>query len=351
MSNTNDRGDCPKICWGLAALASLLTFVLLLAVAEWGFFASLVVAVVLLVGLGVLLNRFLCGAPAVPAQRPAGAGASQGRVAKSGATGTVAAATAARVDTHPVEPDPAVAPEAQGSPDPQAAAVADTPPVAEERPRVAPSAALAGEAELAERKGEWRYAGAETASRPDPTSEPVQTPEPVIEAMPEPVAPPPAEPVIEIPEDAGPRVLPSTPLAGQADLASRKGTWVYTAPAAEPAPAPAPVGEDYDKDGIFEGKDEGEKPAMLDGPRAGGADDLKQVKGIGPKLEKLCNTLGIYHFDQIANWTDQEIAWVDANLEGFKGRVSRDQWVAQAKVLAEGGQTEFSSRVKGGDVY
>lgn len=41
----------------------------------------------------------------------------------------------------------------------------------------------------------------------------------------------------------------------------------------------------------------------------------------------------------------------DANLEGFKGRVSRDQWVAQAKILASGGDTEFASRVKGGDVY
>ena len=75
------------------------------------------------------------------------------------------------------------------------------------------------------------------------------------------------------------------------------------------------------------------------------------IKGIGPKLEELCNSLGFYHFDQIAAWSAQEVAWVDANLEGFKGRVSRDQWVAQAKILASGGDTEFASRVKGGDVY
>jgi len=80
----------------------------------------------------------------------------------------------------------------------------------------------------------------------------------------------------------------------------------------------------------------GRKPAMLDGPRAGKPDDLKRIKGIGPKLEKLCNALGFYHFDQIAAWSDDEIAWVDANLEGFKGRVSRDGWVAQAKALASG---------------
>ena len=61
--------------------------------------------------------------------------------------------------------------------------------------------------------------------------------------------------------------------------------------------------------------------------------------------------MGVYHFDQVASWSADEIAWVDANLEGFKGRVSRDNWVDQAKLLASGGETEFSKRVEGGDVY
>lgn len=108
---------------------------------------------------------------------------------------------------------------------------------------------------------------------------------------------------------------------------------------------------DYDGDGVVEGKDEGTKPTTLAGPRDGGADDLKMIKGIGPKLEKLCNSLGFYHFDQIAAWSADEVAWVDANLEGFKGRVSRDEWVAQARTLASGGETEFSKRVEDGDVY
>ncbi|MEM9795128.1 MAG: NADH-quinone oxidoreductase subunit E [Pseudomonadota bacterium] len=94
-----------------------------------------------------------------------------------------------------------------------------------------------------------------------------------------------------------------------------------------------------------------DRPAALDAPRDGAADDLKQIRGIGPKLEKLCNRLGFWHFDQIANWSEAEVAWVDANLEGFKGRVTRDEWVKQAKLLAEGGETDFSSRVKKGDVY
>ena len=108
---------------------------------------------------------------------------------------------------------------------------------------------------------------------------------------------------------------------------------------------------DYDGDGIIEGKNEGTRPAALDGPRGGKADNLKEIKGVGPKMEKLCNSLGFYHFDQIAAWTPDEVAWVDANLEGFKGRVTRDTWVAQAKILAAGGETEFSKKVDKGGVY
>jgi predicted flap endonuclease-1-like 5' DNA nuclease len=78
------------------------------------------------------------------------------------------------------------------------------------------------------------------------------------------------------------------------------------------------------------------RPAALDGPRGGKADDLKLIKGVGPKLEILCNKLGFWHFDQIANWTPAEVAWVDDNLEGFKGRVSRDEWIVQARDLAAG---------------
>ena len=78
------------------------------------------------------------------------------------------------------------------------------------------------------------------------------------------------------------------------------------------------------------------KPASLDAPRGGKPDDLKLIKGVGPVLEELCHKLGYYHFDQVANWTAAEIAWVDENLEGFKGRVTRDEWVVQARDLAAG---------------
>ena len=93
------------------------------------------------------------------------------------------------------------------------------------------------------------------------------------------------------------------------------------------------------------------KPEMLKKARAGGPDDLKMIKGVGPKLEQLLHKLGVFHFDQVSSWRKKEVEWVDENLEGFKGRVSRDEWVKQAKVLAKGGTTEFSSRVKKGGIY
>lgn len=108
---------------------------------------------------------------------------------------------------------------------------------------------------------------------------------------------------------------------------------------------------DYDKDGVSEGTAEGSRPEALSGPRGGKADNLKEIKGVGPKMEKMLQGMGFYHFDQIAAWTSNEVAWVDANLEGFKGRVTRDEWVKQAKILATGGETEFSKRVDDGDVY
>jgi len=103
------------------------------------------------------------------------------------------------------------------------------------------------------------------------------------------------------------------------------------APKAEAAkPAPKAEAEAKEEDEV----DVGTKPKGMSAAREGGPDDLKQIKGVGPKLEDLLHSKGFYHFDQIADWTDDEVAWVDENLVGFKGRVSRDDWVAQAKTLA-----------------
>ena len=76
------------------------------------------------------------------------------------------------------------------------------------------------------------------------------------------------------------------------------------------------------------------KPGTMTAPRKGVADDLKLISGVGPKLEGVLNELGFWHFDQIAKWTPEEIAWVDARLK-FKGRIARDNWMAQAAELAK----------------
>ncbi|WP_299484016.1 NADH-quinone oxidoreductase subunit E [uncultured Roseibium sp.] len=90
-------------------------------------------------------------------------------------------------------------------------------------------------------------------------------------------------------------------------------------------------------------------PETLTGPREGKADDLKKLKGVGPKLEATLHELGFYHFDQVANWGPAEVAWVDSRLK-FKGRIERDGWIEQAKILAAGEDTEFSKRVDAGEV-
>jgi NADH-quinone oxidoreductase subunit E len=102
------------------------------------------------------------------------------------------------------------------------------------------------------------------------------------------------------------------------------------APVAEPAPVVTKPAAKPAKKAVAKGPS---RPAGLEAPRAGKADDLKRISGIGPKLEMVLNDLGIYHFDQISAWSRAEIDWIDDYLQ-FKGRVDRDQWIWQAKKLA-----------------
>lgn len=63
------------------------------------------------------------------------------------------------------------------------------------------------------------------------------------------------------------------------------------------------------------------------------ADDLKLIRGVGPRLEKLLNEAGVYQFAQIAGFTDSDFAWLDTQLSTFKGRALRDKWREQAAEL------------------
>ncbi len=92
------------------------------------------------------------------------------------------------------------------------------------------------------------------------------------------------------------------------------------------------------------------EPETLRGARNGQPDDLKLLKGVGPKLEQTLNELGFYHYDQIAAWTPEHVVWVDARLK-FKGRIERDGWIEQAAKLAAGEETEFAKRAKKDGIY
>jgi len=72
-------------------------------------------------------------------------------------------------------------------------------------------------------------------------------------------------------------------------------------------------------------------------------DDLKQISGVGPKLEKVLHELGIYTFVQISEFTEDNIQWLD-NYLAFQGRIKRDNWIGQASSLKEGKETAFSTR-------
>ena len=72
---------------------------------------------------------------------------------------------------------------------------------------------------------------------------------------------------------------------------------------------------------------------LLTEAREGGADDLKKISGVGPKLEGLLHENGVFHFDQIAAWGPAEVAYMDDKLS-FKGRIERDNWIEQASGFA-----------------
>jgi NADH-quinone oxidoreductase subunit E len=144
----------------------------------------------------------------------------------------------------------------------------------------------------------------------------------------------------QTPPAPAPEAPAAKPVAKQVEEAA-KAEAPKAAPVQEEKPAPTKAPE---------GEVEEAAPELLSGAREGGADDLKRIKGVGPKLEQTLNELGFYHFDQIAAWTEAEIQWVDNRLK-FKGRITRDDWIGQAKLLAAGEDTEFSKRVDKGSVY
>ena len=100
--------------------------------------------------------------------------------------------------------------------------------------------------------------------------------------------------------------------------------------ASEPEAAAAPEADVHPSEAML-AELEGVQPEQVDKPEDGG-DDLTAITGIGPRIGEVLNELGIYRYAQIAAWTPENETWIENHLS-FKGRVSRENWVEQAKAL------------------
>lgn len=176
-------------------------------------------------------------------------------------------------------------------------------------------------------------------------------PAPIPAAAPaEPAAPKAVEPAPEPVKAEEPKAeAPKTPKA-EAPKASAPAAKAEKT--AEPTPLAAMSAQVEDKPSAGQpeaAEGAGKKPRGLKAPRKAGADDLKKIEGIGPKLEETLNGWGIWHYDQIAKWGPEEVAYADQNVPRFKGRCTRDKWVAQARIIVEDGMEAFLERAKTND--
>lgn len=128
----------------------------------------------------------------------------------------------------------------------------------------------------------------------------------------------------------------STPVAA----VTTPATGAARAAEASVTAAPAP--------GDLEAPHPGVRPAGLSQPRDGVADDLKWIKGVGPKNEKALHALGVFHFAQIADWSPDNAQWAGSFM-AFPGRIEREDWIGQCKLLASGQMTEHARRVVAGE--
>jgi predicted flap endonuclease-1-like 5' DNA nuclease len=91
------------------------------------------------------------------------------------------------------------------------------------------------------------------------------------------------------------------------------------------------------------------KPLILSSPRPSGKDKLIKIKGIDEKVEKDLNKLGIFHFNQIAGWSNKNCDWIEEFLL-LPGTAKKNQWIEQAKILESGKETVYSQKVENEEV-
>ena len=176
------------------------------------------------------------------------------------------------------------------------------------------------------------------APTPAPEPQPEPTPEPA--ATLEPVAPPPAPPtpVAESDEDAAMRAIEGgwsrrTPRASLGEPIPDVGAAVAAAQVAVEQ-ALALSGIDHAAEAATAHAVFG-KPVGLPTPREGGRDNLKEIDGVSPSDELALNRIGIFHFDQIAEWDHKEVLWLENHVFA-RGRITREAWLQQASGLADG---------------
>lgn len=279
MSMKMNTTNCPAMCWQISAAAGVLAFVLLWLLGGFSLLGALVLAAVLAALLGVMLRWGLCRDADLQMGTQAG-------------TDPAYTHTPAHTPVTPVSPaDAGAGGAAVAQPTEQTAEVANT----AETETLIPS----------ETEGFGADEGAAPVARPE-TSETTPTPAPAPTTAPTPSAVQPA------------------PAAQDAETGARVG---YSPDTETPV-------SDHQTQSVPAGT--GLKPQGLSAPRDGSGDDLTRIRGVGPKLAATLNDMGYYHLDQIAAWTPDQVAWVDQNLTGFRGRVTRDEWVAQARTLTSG---------------
>jgi predicted flap endonuclease-1-like 5' DNA nuclease len=201
---------------------------------------------------------------------------------------------------------------------------------ANEPAALAPAAATAAVA-VPVAAAAYRASAPEPAVAAVPVAAPAPAPAPApVVSEPEPVA---APVVVAEPEPVG-FTAPAAAIAAPAALMAAPKA---AKPKAQAKPAPKPAA----------------KPKAAPAAKVAAAparkDDLKRIRGIGRQNEARLNAVGVTLFEQIAKWTAKDEAEYGERL-AFPGRIEREEWVKQAKVLAKGGETEFSKRVDKGEI-
>lgn len=154
--------------------------------------------------------------------------------------------------------------------------------------------------------------------------------------------------------EAAPKVKAAPAKKAAAPKAKAEAVKAKAAPVAKPkADAPAKVKAAPAAKVQAEDKAKA-KPAKKDKPKAAAKpkaapkpvipDNLELLKGVGPKLNTLLKSLGVTSFEQVANWSAADIRDIDSRLGTFAGRISRDNWVDQAKLLVAGDVKGFEKK-------